>query len=130
MPRPRKPLQVARVTGATLRNPNRYSDRTEAFQGPVGDPYESMDARECQWWEQIASEFPWLTVSDRQALRELSEMLAERDNYRERRDPVPIGLRREIRLHLNAFGGNPSDRSKVALPELPEQDPIAAKYFT
>lgn len=130
MPRPRKPVAVARVTGAALKNPQRYSGRTEAFQGPVGEPYENMTDAEQTWWETLAGEFPWLSISDRQALREVSEMLSERDSYRLRGEPVPIGIRREIRLHLSSFGGNPSDRSRVKLPEMGDPDDPAAKYLT
>jgi len=66
MPRNRTPNAVARVTGDTLKHPERYKDRAEPPVSPLGAAPEGLCAASKQVWDTFAADMPWLVASDRQ----------------------------------------------------------------
>lgn len=129
MPNPRQPAEKARVTGAANKNPQRHRSRAQHKARPLGQPYVRMSEAEQEFWFELAQEIPWLNSSDRRALRELCELLAEKDDLRDQGEVVPQALRNQIRMYLNNFGATPSDRSKVIAPEEESNDDPAAGYI-
>lgn len=126
MPNPRTPAHVARTTGADLRNPARYKDRSDPVVGEVGEPYDDMSEDEQTIWRQVVSEIPWLASSDRMQLRILCELADE--NYTKGLTVSKLNLMRQI---LNSFGGSPSDRTKVLglAPEKEDPDDPTAEFL-
>lgn len=121
MANPRKPAAVADATGAAIKNPQRYRNRSKPAVRKVGQPYKRMTEPAQEYWHQYVDEFPWLASSDRAQLRLLCELSADRDAS----EDFPIGKMNMMRQILNSFGGSPADRSRVHAPEEEDADPAA-----
>lgn len=117
MARPRTPLGKAELTGAAAKDPQRFRDRAEPKQDPLGPPpaYLSDDAKRA--WKEFAREWPWVGRSDRKALGVLC-MLWE---VIERGD-AGVNEFKEFRLQVSAFGGNPTTRTKIYQPPSEDED--------
>ncbi|MCP5431860.1 MAG: hypothetical protein H6923_01180 [Alphaproteobacteria bacterium] len=125
MARPRNPLALSRVTGATLKNPGRYRGRAEPKVGPIGEPPAYLDEAARKAWRLFVRELPWLARSDR-ALLELVCPLRARIMAGE---ALGTKLATFYRMVLSKLGASPSDRSKVAAPNEVNKDDPAAKYL-
>lgn len=112
MANPRKPAELAEVTGATLVNPGRHADRARPVVAKVGAPYARMTDAQKALWAEIAGEFPWLAASDRRQLRLLCKLEDEEDRLG---DAFPFNKQNMIRQIYNSFGGSPSDRTRVGV---------------
>ena len=116
------PLDVARVTGATVRNAGRYRDSADPKVGPLGEPPEFLTAAEKAEWQSLATELPWLRRSDRCAVSiaaRLSAQLAAGD--------LPLRMVSELRLIMSALCGTPITRGRApASPDGPGDDPLQA----
>jgi phage terminase small subunit len=122
MARPRIPTAKAKLTGAAAKNPQRFRDRSEPEQRPVGDPPAYLKAGGKKAWREFVKEWPWVGYSDRKALCVIC-MLWE---VIERGD-AGVNEFKEFRLQCSAFGGNPTTRTKVYQPKDDDaDDPFAA----
>lgn len=110
MANPRKPAELAEITGATVVNPGRHQDRARPIVAKVGAPYARMTEPQKVLWAEIAAEFPWLAASDRRQLRLLCKLEDEEDRLG---DTFPFNKQNMIRQIYNSFGGSPSDRTRV-----------------
>lgn len=61
----RLPPQVAKVTGADVRNPQRFTGRNDPNSPFLGEPSKHLDAKAKRCWRKFKSELPWLTEADR-----------------------------------------------------------------
>ena len=119
MPRPKTPQQVARITGADLKDPKRYAGRTDPVVPGVGAAPARLSAEQRATWAEFADDLPWLRRSDRVLLE-----LACRLTTRMQTDPdMGIAALAQLRLCLSAMGATPTDRSKVATQEDNLSDP-------
>ena len=119
MPRPKTPRQVARVTGADLKDPQRYRDSADPVLPEVGNPPARLDEEQRATWVEFTDDLPWLRRSDRTILE-----LACRLTTRMKKDPdMGIAALAQLRLCLSAMGATPTDRNKVAMPEGKVTDP-------
>jgi hypothetical protein len=118
MPRPRTPLAKAEATGRTEHDPQRYRDRKEPSNRPLGDPSKTLQFNEVHAWEAFKHELPWLTEGDR-ALVEAACMLRAR-LWSGSRDDKVIGRLLPI---LNQLGATPSARTKIHVPQDEAGDP-------
>jgi hypothetical protein len=75
-------------------------------------------------WNQFRREVPWLMESDR-ALVEIASYLRARIMAGE---DVGAGAMNQLRMCAAQMGATPADRSKVAVPDEPEDDP-ADRFF-
>ncbi|ARC87130.1 hypothetical protein [Rhodovulum sp. MB263] len=124
MANPRLPADVAAVTGAAAKNPQRHKGRATPMVKGLGDPPAYLGEIEQEAWRMFADEMPWLGASDRAITETASRLRA-----RMMADPnMGVNALAQFRLCLSAMGGTPSDRSKVAAPEEPDDDPADA-YF-
>lgn len=124
MANPRTPAAVARVTGADRLHPGRHKSRSTPKVKGLGDPPSYLGEIEQEAWRLFADEMPWLGASDRAITETASRLRA-----RMMTDPdMGVNALAQLRMCLSAMGGTPSDRSKVAAPEEPDDDPTDA-YF-
>jgi hypothetical protein len=113
MPRPKIPRQVARITGADVKNPKRYAGRADPVLPGVGKAPARLSPEQRATWADLVSDLPWLRRSDRTLLE-----LACRLTTRMQTDPeMGISALAQLRLCLSSMGATPTDRSKVAMPE-------------
>jgi hypothetical protein len=75
-------------------------------------------------WNQFRREVPWLMESDR-ALVEIASYLRARLMAGE---DVGAGAMNQLRMCAAQMGATPADRSKVAVPAEPDDDP-ADRFF-
>jgi hypothetical protein len=124
MPRPRTPREKARITGADRNHPSRFARRSDPKSTPLGDPSDWMNNGQRAAWERFRREVPWLMESDR-VLVEIASYLRARIMIDEE---VSVGALNQLRMCMAQMGATPADRSKVALPDEPDEDP-ADRFF-
>src|SRR4051794_15355982 len=124
MPRPRTPREKARITGADQNHPSRFARRSAPNASPLGEPSNWMNGEQRAAWNLFRSEVPWLMESDR-ALVEIASYLRARIMIGEE---VGIGALNQLRMCMAQMGATPADRSKVAVPDEPDNDP-ADRFF-
>ena len=125
MARPRTPLALARLSGSIRQHPGRFRGRSDPQSAPLGEPPEWMSDPQRAAWHMFRCEIPWLMESDR-ALVEIASYLRARVRAGEE---VGTPLLNLLRLCMAQMGATPADRSKVAIPDEPDDDP-AAQYFS
>lgn len=121
MARNRTPLAVARVTGDTIKHPERFADRADPPVSALGNPPTRLNAAEKKAWKSFAEEMPWLVASDRKLVE-----LASRLTVYVGQPDCPLGIYAQLRLCLSSMGGTPVDRSRV---QWAEDDPDPASEF-
>lgn len=123
MARPRIPTAKAKLTGAAAHNPQRFRDRSEPDQKPLGSAPAYLSAGAKKAWKEFAKEWPWVGYSDRKALGVICQLweLIERGD-------ASVNEFKEFRLQCSAFGGNPTTRTKVYQPKAEEDDDPFAKF--
>ena len=124
MPRPRTPREKARITGADRNHPSRFARRSASHTAPLGEPSNWMNDGQRAAWNLIRREVPWLMESDR-ALVEIASYPRARLMAGE---DVGAGAMNQLRMCAAQMGATPADRSKVAVPAEPEDDP-ADRFF-
>src|SRR3954447_7431431 len=124
MPRPRTPREKARITGADLNHPSRFARQSAPRTVPLGSPSDRMNDGQRAAWERFRREVPWLMESDR-VLVEIASYLRARIMIGEE---VGIGALNQLRMCMAQMGATPADRSKVALPDDPDEAP-ADRFF-
>lgn len=115
MANPRKPAELAEITGATVINPGRHRDRARPKVAKVGAPYARMTDAQKEYWALFVAEYPWLAASDRMQLRLLCRLCADMDDRDKRGVDFPAARENMIRVILNSFGGSPSDRTRIGV---------------
>jgi hypothetical protein len=118
MARPRTPLAKAEATGRTIHDPQRFRERKEPSNAPLGEPSRTLQFNELDAWNAFKSELPWLTEGDR-ALVEQACMLRGR-LWSGSRDLKVMGRLTSI---LTQLGATPAARTKIHVPEDKEADP-------
>lgn len=129
MPSPHPlPLNIARMTGADAKNPQRYRARKNAPQpaAGIGEPPAHLSGGAVEVWLEILPTMVdgVLTVADRLAWCALCELEAER-----RESPREFTAARYATLVslLSRFGMTPADRAKIQVNngEEKQQNPFA-----
>jgi hypothetical protein len=124
MARKRIPLELARATGRTKKDPGRFAGRSNPQTGRLGKASWWLSAEQAAVWDLFRAEFPWLQESDR-CLVEIATVIRALVVTGK---PVSVTALNQLRLCTNAMGGTPSGRSKVTLVEESEADPTDV-YF-
>ena len=118
MPAPRKPTHLHLLSGATAKNPQRFSDRVSepGSNGPIGDPPSAFNNARKALWDEVVDLVPdgVLQKSDR-VIVELVVMLL----HELRTGDLNIAGIAQLRQALASLGCTPADRSRVSAP--PEQ---------
>jgi hypothetical protein len=106
---PRLPIDKARMTGAALKNPQRYRGRTEPHVEALGEASPYLDGIGRQAFDCFRRELPWLTEADR-ALVEVGAVLRARIMA----GADSVAALRGLAAVLTKLGATPTDRSRVA----------------
>lgn len=118
MARNRTPKPKAAVSGAMLRNPQRYrgGPRLGATR-PLGAPYATMSEAERVHWIEWKANLPWLHSSHRVMVRLACTLQA-------RMDEGKLGLTgmRTLVSVLAKLGATPVDEGSVVMPENDDTD--------
>lgn len=126
----KKPHALAQITGAAMKNPQRYRDSDPgASLPPLGEPPAWLpegDASKAQTaWREISGLAPWLNRSHRGltaiAATVLGRIIAGKD--------VGVQALNLLRQCLGSMGLTPADAHRVAMPAAVTVDP-ASQYFT
>jgi hypothetical protein len=124
MARPRTPIMKAHITGASLHDPARYAGRMMTAGGSIGQPPECMTSAQAEAWQEFTVELPWLNSSHR-AVLQIAAVLRARLNS----DPdMGVAAMQAYSAVLSKLGATPADESRVAMPDLAEDDP-AERFF-
>ena len=123
MARARSPVAKSEVTGAMLKNPQRYTDRKKVKSNGLGEPSNFLKTEhEKAAWEAFKRELPWLTEAHRSMVELCSKMrgslLAGED--------MGINAISRYQAMLSKLGATPADESKVnySPPDEGEEDDI------
>lgn len=120
MARPKTPTELARITGADVKNPQRFRDRTDPQTRPLGAPPEWFTKARAEVWREFADDVPWLCYSDRGAVTLICIL-----HERLRADSITVSEIGQLRLLLSACGATPASRAGFAVPGDDEDDPAA-----
>ena len=118
MPRARTPTSKAKVTGATVKNPQRFKGRGKGTKGKLGATSSFLSVAGQAAWEAFKKELPWLTEGHR-AILEVCAMV--------RGDLIagaPVGVSR-LQMYqsmLSKLGATPADESKIRISEDDEEE--------
>ncbi|HFJ9613626.1 TPA: hypothetical protein ACG4NT_000994 [Stenotrophomonas maltophilia] len=114
MAKPRTPTKKARVSGATIKDPGRYKNRSEpANPAPIGTPYKGMTAAQVRVWKECVSNMPWLNAAHRLLLRQVCILAARM----EMGEDLSVSSTHALSAMLSKLGATPTDESKVTHPE-------------
>jgi P27 family predicted phage terminase small subunit len=118
MGRPRKPIELHRLSGADKKDPQRYRNKVPKSEFPLGEPPDGMLEGADDAWREItaACAVGVLTRADRLILEITSNLLAEF-----RSDP-PGFASGKMRIMISCFGRlgmSPSDRAHLSVAEKP-----------
>lgn len=118
MARHRTPKAKADVSGASLKNPQRYQFGTGYKLHPLGEPYEQMTEAQKAVWRELSAEMPWLNGAHRALLR-LTCMLMVKMNEAD----LGVSATHALSSLLSKLGATPVDQSKVSYRDDEEEDP-------
>lgn len=126
MPNPRKPLALARATGAYAKNPQRYRGRNEPLvSDPLGEAPDWLDGHAATAWEDFQHRLPWLNRSHR-CVVEIASIL----QGRMARGELGVPGMNLLRITLGQLGATPADFAKVRWEEADDnEDDLADRYF-
>lgn len=124
MAKPRLPAAKAEASGAAIKNPQRFAERTAPkHTRPIGEPYANMTEEQKAAWEEFRYELPWLNSGHRALLR-LACILTARMN-----DPeFGVSAMHALSSALSKLGATPVDETKVNHGGDEDEDP-ADKFF-
>jgi len=106
----RTPKRKAEVSGATLKHPERYRDRTgPSNTKPLGEPFARMTETERKYWAEFAQELPWLHSAHRVLLRLTCKLAARMDHDSE----MGVSAAHSLSSLLSKLGATPVDESRV-----------------
>lgn len=123
MPRPRKSIAQARLTGSYAINPGRYSARTEPLvTDPLGAPPGWLTVPQRAVWRDIERRMPWLNKSHRGITGIAAILQAKLADG-------ALGLpgMNLLRMTLGQMGATPATAQHAVVAE-PENDDPAEAY--
>jgi hypothetical protein len=126
MARLQQPVELAKLKGADIKDPQRYRATIPKSALPLGDAPEHMgEAAAACWFELSSMAIPGtLTGADRIMLEVLSDLLAE---YRVCPADFAIGKYTHLIGALARFGMSPSDRNRLGVDKpKDDENPFAA----
>jgi len=120
----RTPTRKAQVSGATLKNPQRYRTRPVRDLPGLGEAPKWFDDRQRARWKEYRQILPWLRKSDGPMV-ELACVLAARMD-----SPEGLGVSGMHALSsiLSKLGASPTDESKARRQDAEDEEP-EDKFF-
>lgn len=118
MARHSTPRAKAEVSGANLKNPQRYRAEGYKVVTSIGEPHEQMTEAQKAIWYELREEMPWLNGAHRTLLR-LTCLLIAKMNEGE----LGVSATHALSSLLSKLGATPVDQSKVGYQDSEEEDP-------
>lgn len=110
MARARTPTKKAIVSGAALKDPARYKNRSvPSNPNPVGAPYKGMTRPQLAVWRECVANMPWLNAAHRILLRQVCILAAKLEAGEE----LSVSATHALSAMLSKLGATPADESKV-----------------
>lgn len=121
MARHAQPREIAELTGATAKNPQRYKGDPVKSELPLGEAPKHMSGKGQECWFEISTySIPGvLTVADRISLELASELLAQ---FRINPIEFPTTKISQLVGLLARFGMTPADRQKLSIDKPKAED--------
>ena len=118
MGRHKIPLELARLSGATKKDPQRYRNKVPKSKFPLGEPPGGMIDGAAEAWCEISAACAAgvLTRADRIILEITANLLAE---YRSDPPGFAVGKLRHLVSCFARLGMSPSDRTCLGVAEEP-----------
>lgn len=125
MARPRLPALKADASGAAIKNPARFKERSAPKSArPIGRPYKGMTPAQVAVWEESAGNMPWLNSGHRLLLRQVCILAARMET-----DPeMGVSALQALGAALSKLGATPTDETKVNHGDEGDEDP-ADEFF-
>ena len=125
MARPRLPALKAEASGAAIKNPGRFKERSAPKAArPIGQPYKGMTPAQVAVWEESAANMPWLNSGHRLLLRQVCILAARMET-----DPeMGVSALQALGAALSKLGATPTDETKVNHGGEGDEDP-ADEFF-
>lgn len=124
MARARTPTKKAMVSGAALKDPARYKNRSvPANPNPVGAPYKGMTRPQLAVWRECVANMPWLNAAHRILLRQVCILAAKMEAGEE----LSVSATHALSAMLSKLGATPADESKVNHD--PGDDDSGSEFF-
>lgn len=116
MPKPRKPTNVLKFTGAFDKNPQRAASRAKEpkANGPIGAPPPELEKEALTAWHRIVEECPRGVLSKRDRIIVQAAAVLTGRMIRGEDDPKLLA---QLRMFLGELGMTPAAASKVSAPD-------------
>lgn len=110
MARNRTPLAKAHVSGAAMKHPERYGNRTSNKHArPIGEPFPNMTDGQKAFWREMAEDLPWLNSAHRVLLRLACFHAARLDTESD----FGVSATQALSSLLSKLGATPVDESRI-----------------
>lgn len=121
MARHAQPRELAELSGATAKNPQRYKGEPPKSAMPLGEAPEYLSSGAQEAWFEISTYAPpnVLTGADRLMLEMACELTAE---FREEPRKFNSSKMAQLVGMLARFGMSPADRQKLSIEQPKEQE--------
>jgi hypothetical protein len=107
-----------------MHDPQRFAKRKEPkLTGPLGEPTSFLDELEQLAWVSFQREIPWLLETDRALIEAACRMRARLWG-----GMVDVKIVTALSSILSKLGATPADRTKVFVPDDPDENP-EDKFF-
>ncbi len=115
MAHPRTPLTIARATGRTAHDPQRYRNSTDPAVSPLGSATPDLSEHEQHCFEYFRTHFHWLAETDRTLVEMASKLRVLLLT-----DKINASQANLLKQCLGLMGGTPGDRSKMPIEKAEE----------
>lgn len=123
MPRHKRPVEMAKLVGATKKNPQRYNKKIPKNRNALGAaPSHLTDAAKKVWNELKKNSVPGVLTAGDSLLFEITANLMAQ--YRTAPQDFPAARIERLVSCLGRLGMSPSDRQKFGVVKPPEDNPF------
>lgn len=124
MARQRLTNKQAKITGADIKDPQRFRGRACPTSLPLGEPRPQLGELEREAWAEFAEAMPWLVRSDRHIVG-LAGILSAMTQQ----PGCSVAVFAQMRLCLSSMGGTPTDISRVNWSEDGQDEDPTAEFL-
>lgn len=122
MARYKKPSKIAEIDGYFKKHPERRNNGEPIPTRPIGPAPLTYATESAEIWDEIVAEMPAgvLTCADRIVLEIACNLISQ---FRQNPTETPVSRLAVLERILSKFGMNPSDRTRLSVPEFSGTEP-------